>query len=238
MMRKVSPLIQPSALAWSSSRYCSKTSAANKSVLWHIADVVITRTAGLIKWMKSSFGVISSRSFHSPTPQHSTPQKPTSLCFSVWRWRMKKWLRQPSKFSETQDKKLRRSYNRYDRKDIFLTLYKWQSISLFGFLDESRTSLSTWIYTAFVMFVFVFASERWFLSCIRKPSVELLIKPNRLFTVSMQSLTTRRCSWHRYLKWVINLMSTQPHRSVAAASFVLHYIIIFSSCSSPPASVT
>lgn len=126
MMRKVSPLIQPSALAWSSSRYCSKMSAANKSVLWHIEDVVITRTAGLIMWMESSFGVVSSRSFHSPTPQHSTPQKPTSLCFSVWRWRMKKWLRQPSKFSETQDRKSKRSYNRSDRKDIFLTLYKWQ----------------------------------------------------------------------------------------------------------------
>lgn len=152
---------------------------------------------------------------------------------------MKKWLRQPSKFSETQDRKLRRSYNRYDRKDIFFTLYKWQKVE-FGFLDESRSSLSTWRYTAFVMFVFVFASELWFLSCIRKPSVELLIKPNRLFTVSMQYLTTRRCSWPRYLKWATNLMSTQPHRSVAAASFVLHYIIIFSSCSSPPppASVT
>lgn len=91
-------------------------------------DVVITRTAGLIKWMKSSFVVVSSRSFHSPTPQHSTPQKPTSLCFSVWRWRMKKWLRQPSKFSGTQDRKLRRSYNKYDRKDIFLTFYKWQKV--------------------------------------------------------------------------------------------------------------
>lgn len=34
--------------------------------------------------MKSSFGVVvSCRSCHSPTPQRSTLQKPTSLCFSV-----------------------------------------------------------------------------------------------------------------------------------------------------------
>lgn len=113
---------------------------------------------------------------------------------------------------------------------LFISDKVWQRqrLSLFGFLDKSRTSLSTWRDTVFVMFVFVFASELWFLSCIRKPSVELLIKPSRLFTVSMQSLTTRRCSWHRYLKWVTNLTCTQPHCSIAVASFVLHYIIIFS----------
>lgn len=88
-------------------------------------DFVITRTAGLMNSMKSSFYVMSSRSFHSPIPQHSTLLKPTSLCFSVWRWRMKKWQRQPSKFSETQARRLRQSYNRSDRK-------RYKSYSLFN----------------------------------------------------------------------------------------------------------
>lgn len=78
------------------------------------------------------------------------------------------------------------------------------------------------------MCVFVFASELWFLSCIRRPSVELLTKPNRLFIVFMQSLTTRRCSWHRYLKWVTNLMAPEAAQISLSLSAT---VLLLLSCS-------
>lgn len=46
-------------------------------------------------------------------------------------------------------------------------------------------------------------SGHWFPSCIRRPSGEHLTRPSRLSTAYTPFSTTRRCSWHRFLRWGI-----------------------------------
>jgi len=133
--RRALPLTQPSAPAWSSSRYTTWTDC-------EIVKLVISSETGALAW-KILFRIVCyswlfpttncnrvnhpcspSRFYRSRTPQRSTLRKPTSLCCSVWRWRTRKWRRQPSRYSETRDRRSRQSSNRYDRKRKFTSYLK------------------------------------------------------------------------------------------------------------------